>query len=212
MLAEYPQQEDYMSQKPLLDWSTRTYDLVSSFYDFFLGLAFPMAAKAQRRVIQGLKAGTSILDIACGTGSVLEMAAKSGLECYGNDLSSGMLRRARRKIPEATLRQGSFYALPFSNNSFDYVVETNALSGYGVGTKLAMNEMLRVCKPGGQIRIGDYAKAPTETFWTRFTEKGMLLFGDQASDFVSLLKMLGYEPEMEILGWGGMYQYVQITK
>ena len=201
-----------MTKKPLFDWSTRTYDLVSSFYDLLLSLAFPMAAKAQHRVVQGLKPGASILDIACGTGSVLAMAAKAGLECYGNDLSSGMLRRARRKVPEATLRQGSFYALPFPNNSFDYVVETNALSGYGVGTKLAMTEMLRVCKPGGQIRIGDYAKAPTETSWTRLIEKSMLLFGDQASDFVSLFKTLGYESEMEILGWGGTYQYVQVAK
>jgi len=171
-----------------------------------------MAAKAQRRVAHGLQPGSSILDIACGTGSVLAMAAKSGLDCYGNDLSPGMIRRAQRKVPTATFRQGSFYELPFSDNDFDYVIETNALSGYGVGTKIALEEMLRVCKPGGHIRIGDYAKAPIETTWTHLTERAMILFGDQASDFASLFEALGYKPEVEILGWGGMYQYLEIKK
>ena len=201
-----------MTQKPLLDWSTRMYDKVSSTYDLFLRLMFPMAAKAQRRVAQGLQPAASILDIACGTGSVLAMAYEAGLECFGNDLSTGMLRRAQRKVPTATFRQGSFYELPYSDNSFDYVVETNALSGYGVDTETAQGEMLRVCKPGGQVRIGDYAKALIESFWTRVTERSMLWFGDQASDFVSLFEALGYEPEMEVLGWGGMYQYVQVIK
>ena len=202
-----------MPQKPLLAWSTRTYDLVSSIYDLFLRLTFPMAAKAQRRVAHGLQPAASILDIACGTGSVLAMAAESGLECFGNDLSAGMIRRAQRKVPTAKFRQGSFYELPYPDNTFDYVVETNALSGYGIDAEKALREMLRVCKPGGQVRIGDYAKAPTETFWTRVTEQSMLWFGDQACDFVSLLlKGLGYEPDVEILGWGGMYQYVSLRK
>ena len=201
-----------MTQKPAIDWSTQTYDRTSSFYDILVWLFFPMAAKAQRRVVHGLQPGASILDIACGTGSVLMMASKMGLECYGNDLSSGMIERAKRKAPTATFRQGSFYELPYSDNTFDYVVETNALSGYGVGVKIALHDMLRVCKPGGQIRIGDYAKAPKETFWTRFLEKSMLLFGDQACNFVFQFEELGYKPEMEILGWSGMYQYVQVTK
>jgi len=201
-----------VTQKPLLDWSTRTYDLVSSVYDLLLRLTFPMAAKAQCRVAQGLQSGASILDIACGTGSVLAMAAESGLECFGNDLSSGMIRRARRKVPTATFRQGSFYELPYPDNTFDYVVESNALSGYGVDTEMTLREMLRVCKPGGQIRIGDYAKAPTQTFWTGITERSMLWFGDQACDFVSLFESLGCKPEMEILGWVGMYQYVSVKK
>ena len=201
-----------MSQKPFLDWTTNLYDHTSTVYDFFLWLAFPVAAKAQRRVVQGLQSGATILDIACGTGSVLALAVKMGLQCYGNDLSVGMIQRAQRKVPVATFRQGSFYELPYPDNTFDYVVETNALSGYGVGTRLALREMLRVCKPGGQVRIGDYVKPPTETFWTRFIESCMFLFGDQACEFVCQLKALGYQPELEVLGWGGMYQYLQVTK
>lgn len=201
-----------MNQKPVLDWSTRTYDRISSLYDALVCLTFPMAAKAQRRVAHGLQPASSILDIACGTGSVLALTAKMGLDCYGNDLSIGMIQRAQRKVPTATIRQGSFYELPYPDNTFDYVVETNALSGYGVGVKIALSEMLRVCKPGGQIRIGDYAKAPKETFWTHLIEKSMLLFGDQACNFVFQLESLGYKPDIEILGWSGMYQYVQVTK
>ena len=105
----------------MLAWSTRTYDLVSSIYDLFLRLTFPMAAKAQRRVAHGLQPAASILDVACGTGSVLAMAAESGLECFGNDLSAGMLRHAQRKVPTAKFRQGNFYELPYPDNTFDYV-------------------------------------------------------------------------------------------
>lgn len=201
-----------MNQKPIFNWSTDTYNRLSSLYDALVYLAFPMAARAQRRVAHGLQPASSILDIACGTGSVLALAEKMGLECFGNDLSPGMLTRAQRKVPKATFRQGSFYKLPYPDNTFDYVIETNALSGYGVGVQTALLEMLRVCKPGGQVRIGDYAKSPNETLWTRILEKSMLLFGDQACDFMSQFKALGYKPEMEILGWSGMYQYVQVKK
>jgi hypothetical protein len=72
--------------------------------------------------------------------------------------------------------------------------------------------MLRVCKPGGQILIGDYCKAPQETTWTRFMEWIGMLIGDYPHDFQSLFRELGCQPKIELLGWSGMYQFIRVRK
>jgi hypothetical protein len=40
-----------------------------------------------------------------------------------------MLDRAGKKVPGAELKVASFYSIPYDDGKFNYVVETNALSG-----------------------------------------------------------------------------------
>ena len=60
-----------------------------------------------------------------------------------------MLEKAMAKAPGAEFKQGSYYELPYPDDSFDYVVETNGLSGVGIDAEKALAEMIRVCKVGG---------------------------------------------------------------
>ena len=82
--------------KPLIEWTPRFYDRISRPYDFLFLLFFPIGDRGRRKVIEGLERG-KILDVACGTGSLLEMADAAGLGCLGIDLSKGMIHQAKQK-------------------------------------------------------------------------------------------------------------------
>jgi ubiquinone/menaquinone biosynthesis C-methylase UbiE len=123
-----------------------------------------------------------------------------------------MITRARKKVPEAKFRLASFYEVPYPDRSFDYVVETNAVSGVEIEVEIVLNEMVRVCKIGGEIRIADYAKSPQPTWLSRIIERLLIFVGDFAYDYVSAFEELGFQPEVETIGWNGMYQYVRIRR
>ena len=199
-----------MGRSPI-DWTPGIYNRLSKYYDRLFKLTFPIGEKGQARVLEGMESG-SLLDVACGTGTLLAYAHSVGMQCFGNDTSPGMLGQARMKVPGAYLEQASFYNLPFGDGQFDYVIETNAVSGVDITFEAVLDEMLRVCKVGGEVRIGDYAKSPQVSFWTRFLERIGVLIGDYPHDFGAYLESLGYQPEVEILGWSGMYQYVRVVK
>jgi ubiquinone/menaquinone biosynthesis C-methylase UbiE len=196
--------------KPLVHWTPKLYDKIARYYDWMAHL-FPIERKGHEKVLEGLVEG-SILDIACGTGTLLAMANKRGLNCYGMDTSRGMLLQARNKVPEAVFCRASFYELPFSDETFDYVVETNAVSGVEIEVDRVLSEMIRVCKSGGEIRIADYARSNRSTKITQTLERILHLIGDFAYDYKTLFQRYGYVPIVEVLGWGGMYQYIKIER
>jgi ubiquinone/menaquinone biosynthesis C-methylase UbiE len=74
-----------------------------------------------------LQADGRYLDIACGTGNyTVELAARGGY-WHGLDLSSGMVRSARRKSGDLHLARGAAAALPYGDGCFDGAVCTMAL-------------------------------------------------------------------------------------
>lgn len=194
----------------LIEWTPQTYNKIAKYYDTFSWLVSPEGS--HQKVIEDLNTG-SILDVACGTGTLLALTHAKGLQCYGLDTSEGMLAQARAKVPEAELKQGSFYEIPYPDEYFDYVVETNALGGEEIDVKKVLSEMLRVCKKGGEVRIGDLATPPRETWHHRLVSNlGRLTTGDIPQDYQGIFRELGYEPEIEIFGWHEMYQIFRVKK
>ncbi|MFL7791923.1 MAG: class I SAM-dependent methyltransferase [Anaerolineae bacterium] len=190
-------------------WTTSFYDRFAGWYDAFMRLAFPPGEKGRERVVAELAEG-SVLDVACGTGTLLAMAREKGLACYGVDLSRGMLDQARAKVPEAEFRQGSYYEIPYPDDVFDYVVETNAMSGVGIDAKKVLSEMIRVCKVGGKVLIADWPTPEKETFGERLFMKIASWNDDFPQDYRRIFGELGCEPEEEALGH--RYYLFQITK
>jgi ubiquinone/menaquinone biosynthesis C-methylase UbiE len=199
------------SLKPIISWTPSLYDRISNQYDRLARWFFPIGDLGRERVVSDLEPG-QILDIACGTGSLLEKAHQSGLACIGIDTSRGMLLETRKKVPSADLVQASFYALPFSDNQFEYVVETNAVSGADINPGQVLHEMLRVCRDEGEIRLGDYGSSRQDGIWIRILIKIGILLGDYPHNYQELFHALGYEAQFEDLGWGGMYQYIRVVK
>jgi ubiquinone/menaquinone biosynthesis C-methylase UbiE len=195
---------------PLIHWTPKRYDSIAKYYDWMARL-FPVGKKGHERALDGLVEGF-LIDVACGTGTLLAMALGKGMKCYGVDTSSGMLDQAMRKAPGAQFVRASFYEIPYSEGTFDYVIETNAVSGVEIEVVKVLQEMIRVCKTGGEIRLVDYAKPVSPTNVSRTIERILHWIGDFAYDYVEYFNSLGYDPKVHEIGWGGMYQFIQVVK
>ncbi len=98
----------------------------------------------------GVGAGDRLLDLACGAGLALELAALRGASCAGIDASPRLLAVAQDRSPEADLRVGDMNALPWDDASFDVVTSFRGIWGT---TPNAVAEAHRVLVPGGRIGI-----------------------------------------------------------
>jgi SAM-dependent methyltransferase len=95
-------------------------------------------------------AGTRVLDVGCGSGLTLVLAAERGAEPSGIDISAGLLGVARERLPGADLREGDMETLPFADAAFDAVLGVNAFQFAGDPAR-ALREAARVVRPGGRV-------------------------------------------------------------
>jgi SAM-dependent methyltransferase len=108
----------------------------------------------------GVGDGSSVLDIGCGSGLALSLAASRGARTSGIDISAALLEVARRRVPGADLREGGLDVLPFADASFDAVLAINALQ-FAADPAGALREVHRVLRPGGRLAIGGFAAPET---------------------------------------------------
>jgi SAM-dependent methyltransferase len=94
------------------------------------------------------------LDAACGTGRHAAVLAGMGHRVVGVDSSAAMLEQARRRLPEAELRQGQLQALPLDAEAVDLAVCSLALT-HLADPAPAIAELARVVRPGGHIVLTD---------------------------------------------------------
>ena len=98
----------------------------------------------------GIGPGTSLLDIACGSGLAVRQADSSGARAAGIDAAGPLIDIARARTPDADLRVGDMFSLPWPDESFDAVTSINGIWG---GCEQALAEAHRVLRPGGSIAI-----------------------------------------------------------
>jgi SAM-dependent methyltransferase len=125
--------------------------------------------------------GTSVLDVGCGAGLTLVLAAERGATASGLDVSPGLLGVARERLPEADLRDGDMEYLPFPDAVFDAVVGVNAFQFAG-DPRRALREAARVTRPGGRVVASLFA-APERSQGTAAHEAmSALLPAEQSGD------------------------------
>jgi SAM-dependent methyltransferase len=93
-----------------------------------------------------------VLDIGCGAGTFLRLAADRGAKPYGLDASQALIELARRRVPEADLRVGAMEALPYGDERSDLVTGFNSFF-FANDFVAALREAGRVAKPGAPIVI-----------------------------------------------------------
>jgi len=110
----------------------------------------PTYEEAIRRV--GIEARQRVLDIGCGSGVFLRLAAEHEAEVFGVDASGSLIELARSRVPGADLRVGDMQFLPYDDDSFDLVTGFNSFF-FAADMVEALREARRVAKPGAAVVI-----------------------------------------------------------
>ncbi len=110
----------------------------------------PTYRAAIRRAEIGI--GDTVLDVGCGSGAFLRIAADHGATVCGLDASHELLAIARQRVPEADLSQGDLQQLPYVDDSFDAVLGFNSFF-FADDMVAALREAGRVAKPGAPVVI-----------------------------------------------------------
>jgi ubiquinone/menaquinone biosynthesis C-methylase UbiE len=106
----------------------------------------------------------SVLDVGCGTGTLLEHLGGADHDRVGIDFSVGMLRVMRKKMSVACAA-ASAGQLPFPDDTFDLAVSVAVLHHLEEPAlvRSSLQEMHRVVRPGGRLLIWDHN--PLNPYW-----------------------------------------------
>jgi SAM-dependent methyltransferase len=106
-----------------------------------------------------LAPGSSVLDVATGTGHVAIAAARAFCPTTGIDYVSGLVdtaaRRAEAEGLDIAFEVGDAEALPYNDDRFDYVLSAIGTM-FTADHQKAADEMVRVCRPGGRIGMANW--------------------------------------------------------
>ena len=101
--------------------------------------------------------GEDVLEVGCGTGCDLLQFAKHGARATGVDVTDSHLDLARQRVGNlATVVHADMRALPFENNSFDYVYSHGVLH-HSDQPRRAVQEIFRVLRRGGTFNVQVYS-------------------------------------------------------
>ncbi len=139
--------------------SRSRYDLVAAFYDLVdLVFEYGRYRRLRPHLFEGISG--NILDAGIGTGRNMPFYPK-GCRVVGIDLSPAMLAQASKRRSkfgnDVELLEMDVFATTFPDRYFDAIVATFLFCVLEASQQRpALQELARICKPGGQIRLLEY--------------------------------------------------------
>lgn len=154
--------------RELFDGLPGRYDVLAD------ALSFGQNHRWRSAMVDAITAATPaprrILDVATGTAGVaLMLAARTGAEVVGVDLTEQMLRQGRARVAGRDLTEqirllvGRGEQLPFPDDSFDALTFTYLLR-YVTDPAATVAELARVVRPGGVVSSLEFA-VPGNPVW-----------------------------------------------
>lgn len=202
-----------------------TYEFLTPYYDSilnFIGFGYKQREKIVR--LMELKNKEKLLDVGCGTGSLLIVAKKlyPQITAIGIDIDEKILKIAKNKIRKENLKiefiKTSSGKLPFKDLEFDVVVSSLVFHHLPLDLKIeTIREIKRILKKGGQFLLVDFGK--TDDLWInifyRFIkflriEESITLKDNIDGKLPILLKKLGFKTKEVAIQHLGI-QYLSAT-
>ncbi len=131
------------------------FDLIAPQYDRLnRWLSLRLDQYWRRKTLRSIDvcADDGVLDLACGTGDLSELAAATGARVMGVDFARNMLVGATRRRIKADFIQADANALPLPPASVSVVLSGFALRNF-VSIPNALQEAARILKPGGRLAL-----------------------------------------------------------
>jgi ubiquinone/menaquinone biosynthesis C-methylase UbiE len=140
------------------------YERIAPFYDL-IDLPFELGRYRSLRPLLFRGLSGRLLDAGVGTGRNIAFYPP-GSEVFGVDLSPAMLRRAARRCVNSRstvhLQRTDLTQLEFADGFFDAAVACFVFCTMAPETRLAaLQALARVVRPGGRVRLLEYAPART---------------------------------------------------
>lgn len=190
------------------------YDRLAPDYDRLEGAVERTLMGREMRAALGAELRGAVLEVGIGSGRNLPYYDQTVTRVVGIDLSTGMLREARRAAfdvgrPIVLARMDAEH-LAFPDATFDSVVTSLSLCTVADPAR-ALREMARVCKPDGRVVLLEHVRSPVPLFWlqrllTPLQVRAMGCHLDRAT--IDLVRDLGFEILSERRRFFGVFRLV----
>jgi ubiquinone/menaquinone biosynthesis C-methylase UbiE len=145
--------DDERAEAPDLSATRAYYDEFSRRYDAQRGGSEPggyhdLIDDLEVDFVERFARGLDVLEVGCGTGLLLSRIRAFARSARGVDLSPGMLERARSRGLDVAVASAT--ELPFPPETFDVACSFKVLP-HVRDIRRALNEMVRVVRPGGVV-------------------------------------------------------------
>ena len=143
----------------------KMFDDISNKYDFLNHfLSFGIDIYWRNKFINKLniKNGSTVLDVACGTGDIgFNILKNNKINLINIDISKNMLSIAKKKACKKNINNiqfihGDAEKLPIDDNSIDFLTISYGFRNTS-NHKIALSEFHRVLKPGGTLGILEFS-------------------------------------------------------
>ena len=189
-----------------LDWLLPLYDPIQA----LLGAD---SARSELLDQARLEPGQRVLDLGCGTGSLVVALKRRvpGAEVVGLDPDPKALARARRKCERAGVAvrfdRGFSDELPYAAASFDRVLSSFMLHHLGSDEKLrTLAEVRRVLAPGGTLHVLDFgASARSDGLLARLLHSREHMRDNLEGRIPALMRGAGLADVSEVGGRGTFF-------
>lgn len=189
--------EKVRAVRSMFDAIAPRYDLVNRVMTFRMDVGW------RRKTVRGLglKPGSRVLDLACGTGDFCRELRQHDFAPIGLDLSFGMLAAGTTGAP---LVQADILRLPVPGQSVDGITCGFALRNL-VELEPFFAELARAVRPGGRIALLEVAEPPNPVLrWGHGVYFGKVVprIGGLLSDptaYRYLPKSVAYLPDPDVL-------------
>ena len=209
-----PEAEKAASVRAMFDLIAPQYDRLNR----WLSLRLDQYWRRQTIRSVGVCAADGVLDLACGTGDLSELARATGARVIGIDFARNMLVGATRRRITAAFIQADANALPLPAAAVSVVLSGFALRNF-VSIPRALQEAARVLKPGGRLALLE-VDTPRHTLlkWGHsfYFQRLVPLLGGLISDrksYLYLPRSVVYLPEeAELLQMVRAAEFEQVVK